>query len=317
MKDSLSQIQDAIDVRDGLPRPKWDVISAWVDANIDPSSLDESWTQIARDWLTRLSESLPRGYALHESPEFLLLAADEAIGQRVLNSSQRARRIILESLDGVASDQGFGKHVVLLFADTENYYDYVTDFYPDEGEFGLSGGMFLNIGYGHFAICPAYDDNYERVIAHELNHALLRHLPLPLWLDEGVTQVMEDVVMDSSYFTVDHQILRRHRDYWTSETIDAFWSGESFYCSDEGQELSYHLAEVLFRNLMSDFPKAVNDILNNADFTDAGNAAFLASCNVSLVDRIAQFLGDGNWAPRDNYFASETETDNIGMPRFT
>ena len=120
MEDSLSQIPEAIDIREGLPRPKWDLISAWVDTNVDPSSLDESWTQIARDWLTRLSESLPPGYALHESPEFLLLAADEAIGQRVLNSSQRARRIILESLDGVACDQGFGKHVVLLFADIEN-----------------------------------------------------------------------------------------------------------------------------------------------------------------------------------------------------
>ncbi|WP_075084112.1 hypothetical protein [Mariniblastus fucicola] len=301
MEDSLSQIPDAIDVREGLPRPKWDVIYHWADTNLDPTSLDESWTQIARDWLTRLADSLPRDYALHESPEFLLLAADHSLGQRVLSSSERARRVILKTLNGVASDQGFGKHVVLLFADTDSYYDYVTDFYPDEGEFALSGGMFLDVGYGHFAIYPAYGDDYERVIAHELNHALLRHLPLPLWVNEGVTQVIEDVVMDSSYFMVDHEILRRHRTYWNSQTIDGFWSGESFYSPDDGQELSYHLSQVLFRNLMSDFPKAVNDILNNANFIDAGDSAFGNSCNVSLADRVAQFLGDGNWAPRDNY----------------
>lgn len=306
MEDSISQIPDAIVVREGLPRPNWEVIYGWAETNIDPELLDESWTQIARDWLTRLADSLPRDYAIYESPEFLLLAADKSLGQRILSFSERARRVILKTLNGVASDQGFGKHVVLLFADTDSYYDYVADFYPDEGEFGLSGGVFLKVGYGHFAICPTYGDDYERIIAHELNHALLRHLPLPLWLDEGITQVIEDVVVDSSYFMVDHEILRRHRTYWNSQTIAGFWSGDSFSSQGDGQELSYHLSQVLFRNLMSDFPKAVNDILNNAHFADAGNSAFLNSCNVSLSDRAAQFLGDGNWAPRDDYNTPDT-----------
>ncbi|MEO1527167.1 MAG: hypothetical protein AAFX06_17135 [Planctomycetota bacterium] len=305
MDDLLSKIADAIEIREGLPRPKWDVIAAWANANHDAAQLDEVWTQLARDWITCLGKSLPAGYELHESPEFLLLAADESLGQKVLRFSERARRIILKTLDGVASTQGYGKHVILLFADAENYYDYVSDFYPDEGEFAGSGGMFLDVGYGHFAICPVFDAAYERVIAHELNHALLRHLPLPLWLNEGVTQIMEDVVTETSYFMMDHEILRRHRAYWTSETIDAFWLGDSFYFPDEGQELSYHLSQVLFRNLMSDFPKAVNDILKHASYTDAGNAAFINACNVPLADRVAQFLGDGNWAPRDNYTATE------------
>ncbi|WP_442506027.1 hypothetical protein SH528x_004847 [Novipirellula sp. SH528] len=284
-----------------MPRPKWEAIASWVASNVESISLNEYWTQIARDWLARLAQSLPRGYAVLESPEFLLLASDESLGKRLLSYSERARRIILTTLDGVASNEGHGKHVVLLFADIESYYDYVTDFYPDEGEFALSGGMFLDVGYGHFAVCPAYGDDYERVIAPELNHALLRHLPLPLWLNEGVTQVMEDVVQDSSYFMMDHEILRRHRAYWNAKTIDIFWSGDSFYAPDEGQELSYHLSQVLFRNLMSDYPKAVKEILINANFVDAGNSAFVDSCNMPLAERVAQFLGDGPWAPRDNY----------------
>lgn len=301
MEDSLSPIPDALDIRESLPRPNWDVIASWVESNVESNSLDDYWTQIARDWLGRLAKSLPRGYAVLESPEFLLLASDETLGRRLLNYSERTRRIILNTLDGVASDQGHGKHVVLLFAEIDRYYDYVTDFYPDEGEFALSGGMFLDIGYGHFVVCPAYGNDYERVIAHELNHALLRHLPLPLWLNEGVTQVMEDVVQDASYFVVDHEMLRRHRAYWNAESIDSFWSGDAFFFPGDGQELSYHLSQVLFRNLMSDFPMAVNNILNNANFVDAGNAAFVDSCNLSLAERAAQFLGDGPWAPRNNY----------------
>lgn len=301
MDDSLSPIPDAVDTRDALPRPKWDVIAAWVEAHVEPDSLNDTWTQIARDWLSRLSRALPKSYALHESSEFLLLAADDTLGKRVLNSSERARRIILNTLDGVAIDQGYGKHVVLLFADIDSYYDYITDFYPDEGEFALSGGMFFDVGYGHFVVCPTYGDDYERVIAHELNHTLLRHLPLPLWLNEGVTQVMEDVVQDSSYFMVDHEIRRRHRVYWNADTIHRFWSGDSFCSPDDGQELSYHLSQVLFRNLMSDHPARVNDILNNASYVDAGNAAFVNACNVSLADRVSQFLGNGPWAPRSDY----------------
>ena len=305
MADMLTPIPDAIGVGDSLPRPNWNAIATWVKSDVELALLNETWAQIARDWLTRLSKALPNGYALFESSEFLVLAADEALGQRVLNSCERARRIILKTLDGVAGDQGYGKHVVLLFAESDSYYDYVADFYPDEGEFGLSGGMFIDDGYGHFVVCPAYDDDYERVIAHELNHALLRHLPLPLWLNEGVTQEMEDVVSDSSYFMVDHEILRRHRCYWNAENIHMFWSGESFLFADDGQELSYHLAYVLFRNLMSDYPGSVNDILNNANFIDAGNAALINACHTSLADRVSQFLGDGEWAPRSEYPSSQ------------
>jgi hypothetical protein len=306
MEDSLSPIRDAIDIRDSLPRPKWDVIATWVEDHVESTMRDDTWTRIARDWLIRLSRSLPDGYTLHESSEFLLLAADESHAKRVLHKSERARRIILDTLAGVASDQGYGKHVSLLFADIDSYYDYVTDFYPDEGQFGLSGGMFLDVGYGHFALCPNCGGDYERVIAHELSHALLRHLPLPLWLNEGVTQVMEDVVLDSSYFIINHEIRRRHRDYWNAETIDMFWSGNSFYSPDDGQELSYHLSQVLFRNLMSDHPKSVKDILNNANYADAGNAAFIQHCNASLADRASQFLGNGPWAPRSGYVIHHT-----------
>lgn len=321
MEDSFSQIPNSIEIRESLPRPKWDLIGSWVESNIAPDSLDESWLQIARDWLARLAHSLPLDYTVYESTEFLLLGADESLCKRVLNTAERARRVILKTLDGVASELGYGKHVVLLFADVDSYYDYVSDFYSDEGEFALSGGLFVSVGYGHFAICPAYGDDYERVIVHELNHALLRHLPLPAWLDEGVTQVMEDVVLDSSYFMVDHEILRRHRAYWNADTIDMFWSGAAFHSPDDGQELSYHLSQVLFRNLMSDYPRKVNDILNNANFVDAGDAAFVASCNKSLAERASQFLGAGPWAPRSNYGLSDEKlrldgvalTNRIGL----
>ncbi|MCR9211235.1 MAG: hypothetical protein NXI28_23650 [bacterium] len=305
MDDVFSLVPNAMDVRGHLPHPKWETISAWVEENVDPPSHDEAWKSIVHQWLVRLGDALSPDYAVYESDEFVLLSSDASLAPRVLDLCERSRRIILETLNGVAQDEGFGKHVVLIFGESDRYYDYVSEFYPDEGEFGLSGGMFFDSGYGHFVVSPGHGVELDRVIAHELNHALLRHLPLPLWLDEGVTQFMEDVVLESSYFFVDHQLVRLHREYWNKENIQSFWSGESFILSDDGQQLSYHLAQVLFRNLMADHSKKVREILLQANSRDAGNAAFVNVLGQTLADRVAQFLGSGPWSTLSDYGAED------------
>lgn len=299
---SLHAIPEAFEKGERFITPNWARIGDWVDENIPRDRLNEVWTQLARQWLEMLREVLSESYTITESEEFVLVAnGDARLNNRMLASCEHARRTILKTLPDVACDEGYGKHVVLAFADTEDYYDYISDFYPEEGEFALSGGVFLDQGYGHFAICLAYGDDHERTIAHELNHNLLRHLPLPLWLNEGVTQVMEDLVVDSSYFYTNHEMVRRHRAYWNPGTIDDFWSGESFFSPDDGQELSYHLAQVLFRNLMADFPIQMSPLLNAANYEDAGNAALRQLCSVSLGERVKQFLGDGAWEPSRSY----------------
>jgi len=299
-------IPNAIERGERFIKPNSAVIAGWVEANVPSEQLNEIWTCLARQWLEMLQETLDDGYAITESEEFVLVAKEDVrLNSRMLASCEHARRTILKTLPDVARDEGYGKHVVLAFADTESYYDYISDFYPDEGEYAISGGVFLDQGYGHFAICLAYGDDHERTIAHELNHNLLRHLPLPLWLNEGVTQVIEDLVVGRSYFSTDHDIVRRHRAYWNTKTIDAFWSGDSFFSPDDGQELSYHLAQVLFRNLMADFPKKMSPLLNAAHYENAGDTALRQLCSVSLGDRVKQFLRDGSWEPGRSYSESD------------
>ena len=303
---SLFAIPQAIETGGRFIKPNWAAVYDWVDANVPVDQLNETWTLLAGQWLNALRETLGEGYSIVESDDFVLVGRTDArLTNRILSSSEHARRTILKTLPDVARDEGYGKHVVLALVDVESYYDYISDFYSEEGEFGLSCGVFLDEGYGHFAICLAYGDDYERTIAHELNHNLLRHLPLPLWLNEGVTQVMEDMVLGGSYFSTDHEIVRRHRAYWNPKTIDAFWSGESFSLPDDGQELSYHLSQVLFRNLMSDFPKQISSFLNSAHHSDAGDKALQRLCKTSLADRVEQFLGKGTWAPANSYSDEE------------
>ena len=316
MQISLNLIPNSLETRVGFPRPDWTTISDWVTTNVATDKQNDAWRQLATQWVDQLIAALPNGYSRDESAEFTLLSsADSTTTDRVLRWCEDSRRIILETLPGVARDDGYGKHVVLAFHDTNTYYDYIADVYPDAGEFALSGGMFIDRGYGHFAICMANAGRHDRTIAHELNHALLRHLPLPLWLNEGVTQVIEDIVVGSSSFIVDRDVARRHREYWNSESIHWFWSGDSFFSPDEGQELSYHLSQVLFRNLMSDYPRQVTEFLNTANFVDAGDRALRDVCHVSLGDRVAQFLGRGNWTPRGDY--AEIGLRAGIMPRWT
>ena len=311
MNVSLDSILNALETRVGLPRPDWTIIFEWVSANIEDGDLNNAWTQLAADWTDHLIDALPSGYCRTESSNFMLLSkANSQTVDRLLRCCERSRDVVLETLVGVARDEGYGKHVVLAFDDVETYYDYIADFHPEEGEFAPSGGIFLDEGYGHFALCTAANGEHDRTIAHELNHALLRHLPLPLWLNEGVTQVMEDLVVGSSRFTIDREMVRRHRHYWNPETIHSFWSGDSFVFPDDGQELSYHLAQVLLRNLMSDYPKRVPEFLNAANYGDAGNSALNSVCGISLGARVTQFLGAGEWEPRTNYFEESAEEAN-------
>lgn len=299
---SLISIPNAVETREGMPRPNWPVVSDWVESNVSSSNHGDAWIALAADWLDALGAALPAGYSRIESEEFMLLTNTESsVANRLLNWCENSRTIILDTLSGIARDDGLGKHVVLVFGDSDTYYDYLADFYPDQGEFGLSGGMFLDHGYGHLVLCMNYADQLERIIAHEITHALLRHLPMPLWLSEGVTQVVEDTVVGGSYFMIDREMVQRHRRCWNSNTIHSFWSGDCFFSPDEKQNLGYHLSQVLFRNLLTDYPRQVADFLNAAHYSDAGNAALIDACGVTLGDRMVQFLGAGEWNPRTDY----------------
>jgi hypothetical protein len=308
MKIDVAEIPSAFEVREELPRPNWEVISGWIDQNVPPEKLNEAWICVAREWLIQLKSHLPNEYEIVEGTEFLLLsAADAETNQRLLRHCHHYLRVILKLLDGVGGVEGFGKHVVLLFHDTGLFYTYVCDFDPESGEFGAAAGVFLEGGYGHVAIDAKTSFDLERTIVHELTHATLRHLPLPIWLNEGVTQVIEDLAIGRSNFWMNGDLAKQHREFWNADTIDAFWSGESFAFPDDGQMLSYSLAEVLFRNLSADFASESIEFVKRAHFSDAGAKALAETCGAKLSDRVAQFLGPGPWEPRREYPALDAE----------
>jgi hypothetical protein len=202
---------------------------------------------------------------------------------------------ILETLKGVSADKGYGKHVAIVFADVDKYYDYTSLFYPEEGEFGLSAGVFINEGYGHFAFPSQEISIAEPIAAHELTHACLAHLPLPVWLNEGIAVVMEEVLAGVSQY-INNEVILRHRNYWNERSIQDFWGGDSFHATDEGQELSYSLAQIIVRNISKDY-SAFSAFCLAATSEDAGESAATEFLGVSLQELISALLGNGNWVP--------------------
>ena len=102
MESLLTLIPGAIEIRNSLPRPDWEVIASWVESNSELSARNEIWMEIAKDWMRHLQNTMPPDYAVHESSEFILLGKDTAISKQILKWCESARRTILNALDGVA-----------------------------------------------------------------------------------------------------------------------------------------------------------------------------------------------------------------------
>ena len=200
-------------------------------------------------------------------------------------------------MKGIAKDQGYGKFVVMIFEDNDRYYDYVSHYGPQEGTFGMSAGMFIQDGYGHLVFPHREISMTELVAGHEMAHALVSHLEMPLWLNEGLAVNMEGALKGVNSSPITHHSFDKHQKFWSEENIQEFWTGESFARPDEGQELSYQLARILVDNLSEDSVAFVQ-FCNQAHWRDSGEKAVVENYGVSLQTMMENFLGDGSWRPK-------------------
>ena len=287
---------DLMPIVDGFPRPDWSAIAEIIHAGPE-ETWEARWQEWSGRWLEGIAGKLPDRYRVEESDNFLILSAeDDRYVQLLSQFLERALQRILANLDGIASDEGYGKHIVLMFDEQDPYYQYKSYFYPDEGEFILSAGTFLNTGYGHFAFPFMEMFEAEATSAHELTHACLKHLPIPLWLNEGFAVTMEDEICGSNPLRMDNERLAEHTLFWNAETIQEFWNGDSFNRTDQGSELSYELARYCLRALAHEY-KVFASFANAASFEDGGEAAAKENFGGSLGGVIHQFFGDGDWSP--------------------
>lgn len=295
----LEQIPNALGVYEGIPRVDWKSVRADVDPYRDHPGIDRIWTELAAQWLGILGRTLGPSYRLFEGKHLLMLSPSPPERVRLLLDTGDAAYARLQNLiPRTPGQRGFGKHAVIVAGANTHYYAYVSYYQPEqEKTIVTSGGMFLKHGYRHTVINGNRNADY-RALVHELTHESVSHLELPLWLEEGLAQSMEDMVPEYRPPIIDGRQARLHRRYWSWFGTDHFWRGTSF-ASVPSQKLSYQLSDILFRNLRNhrQHGRRLGEFVTTASRKDAGAAACKACFGRTLGDVAAEFLGPGNWEP--------------------
>lgn len=281
-----------------FPIVDWEAMDVHAPTTEDPRLLDEFWSVAARAWLEALQAQLGNHFTVRESERFQLLSAlDERAAQAVLEYLEKSRKRIHRVLDGIAMESEVGKVCALIFENQDQYYSYVSNYHPEEGEFSLSAGTFLQYGYGHFVFVQDQMSAIEPTIAHELTHCLLQHLPIPAWLNEGIAVNTEHRLSPPGrpLYTPD-EMHQKHLAFWNETTIQEFWSGKSWRRPDEGNTLSYDLAVHFVAMSSRDFA-AFSGFVNAADWVDGGDAAARTHPGYPLSNLAEAVLGEGPWTP--------------------
>lgn len=294
------------------PIPDWERLAQAEDGSWSEPLRDAYWTRAAEHWLTALAQSLGPDYGLQASDRFLLLSAlPPERAKAFLSFCESARRRIVRNLGELALPPGGGKHVCLIYADEDAYYDYIAHYYPDGGEYAMSGGMFIRAGYGHFALFEGDIDAMRATIAHEMTHALLSHLPIPLWLNEGMAVNTEHSLFPQladprTQLYSPAEIAGKHAAFWNPQRIQEFWSGASFLRTDDGNLLSYDLAKKMVGLAARDHDAFVA-FVQLAQAGDGGDAAS-ELLGYPLEDLAAVVLGGGDWMPRPDTWRDIPDT---------
>ncbi len=293
----LGQVAGAFSFEEGFSRPDWKVISAAIRQQIaGPDDLNTAWTEAARQWVMQLRSDLGGDYRVNDSSEFILLSALGGDKNRaILNFAERALDQICAGLKDAAWTSGHGKHVILLFLEEDDYYQYVSYFHRD-GTHPMTGGCLIRKDYAHIAV-PYEPSGLRQVLAHELTHNCVVHLRLPLWLNEGLARMFERAVAGAGGPILDYDLKERHLAFWNLETIQEFWAGISFHKPGDSNQLSYSLAQIVL-TLLLEKSGDWGSFLKEAQWGDAGQTAAMDCLGADLGEVMSTFLGEGDWRPR-------------------
>ncbi|MBM0107365.1 hypothetical protein JM946_21715 [Steroidobacter sp. S1-65] len=281
-----------------LPILDWQAAVDWSARASNPAS---ALIDCKRGWLLHLRDALGQGYDLRESAHAAVLSTgDERYAAAMLDFIERTRRRIAVTLEGVATFRDDDREILIIFDDPDSYYRYVSHAYPEDGEFAFSSGMFLHAGCPHFVTMRDEHHTVERVITHEMTHASVAHLRIPLWLNEGLAVNAEDRLMGKQPKLFDPPDMRRkHLAFWSRDTIQEFWSGHSFGRPDDGCMLSYDLAQILVEILAGHWPQ-FRAFATAASYQDGGASAASEHMGIDLGESLAaifeQASADG-WRP--------------------
>jgi hypothetical protein len=276
--------------RNGMWVPSAVHISGFVQAHGDDA--DENLTALSRDWLNKLNADAFSGkLSTGESARFILLGdIAPTHGKNVLAFAEQTLDRFLADFGDIARFGPASKMPIIALSEQDDYYRLISAFF-DEGTYGLSSGLFIHEGLSFF-IFPNEDMwALEPVIAHELLHAVMFHLPLPAWVNEGLA-VNAEFRYGNRYSDPRRRddLIPHHRSYWNPARLQSFLRGALFSSASEGQELSYDLARQLVLGLSNDWTQ-MKQFIVSAQAEDFGERAANEHFGFSLAIALSVATG--------------------------
>lgn len=314
MDDRASKVIDEHSTRHlGFVHPNWQSIAKWADDNVGDGELGKFYHEIALEWAQKTGEADGNTGAILETENFVLLSnANDDIIRNQGKFLERVLSTIKDALEDIVFDEGFGPHVVFSLSDDDSYYRYIDFASPEGKDLSASSGCFIDKGYGHLVFSGFNPDHDEPVIAHEMTHALLRHLDIPLWINEGLAVTMERQIIGLRAWTRDTKRVHKQCRYWRETSIQNFWAGWSFQFSGLANHLSYDLAQFLVTRLSKRYKKLCI-FVNQASIDDSGASAYESVYGKKIELLVSELLGKGNWEPRPNLWAKSREEAHQGI----
>lgn len=252
---AVDEVRQFIVEDEGVPHINWAAAAAWIDMHAeDPEAHPVFQRAIAATWLDEIHdmvayETMRWRSALVEG----LAPTRDSAASRLEVWSLRALHDITTSLDPIHNGALPGPVIIFATRSSDAYYSFIAHFY-DEGVHGGSGGIYLGADHNAFpmlVIDGSVTWGIEAVVVHELTHHALAGCRLPLWAEEGLTQMMEERIAGGRPFIMNSEMMDRHRALWSDIGFGPFTSGIAFGSSErDQQELAYHLALAMTRSLL-------------------------------------------------------------------
>lgn len=281
----------------GLRHPDWNLLQ--------PSSPEERLGMVVT-WLQELQAQLGPEFRVDRTRHFWVLSP---FSERKAKFQTQFLEMAWEKLTawfgGADIVDETQPRILLVLKNPDQYWRYVSRWARASVQ-GASAGMTIRQGQVHTVTFDADGSALQAVIAHELVHDLLSGLDLPVWVEEGLSQLFPDSLgLSGSRLhrikdEVPHlqSVARRYG-------LKDFWSGRGFGMPDDRQELAYSLAEVLTRLLLERAnPGGFAAFLREASAEDAGESACREHLKCGLAELAATFLGPGDWEPQPSAAAS-------------
>jgi hypothetical protein len=301
-------IKDAFETVHGLPRAKWELLRTRVcELTGKDRPGEEEWCNIQRYWLKKVGKAAGEQFGIIESKRFLLLAPQPAEAGWMLEIAEMAQEKVIAALGERPGGAVVGKIPIIKFMGEALYRQHVR-YYAVDDKPGESDGICIR-DHGEIHVALPALRTIRTVLPHELVHVHLGGLRLPVWLNEGVAQI----VARRWKYDLTAELESEARLYWRTRGLEQFWSGDAWHAArtGEGVIFAYIFSERLTKDIRALGESDFKRFLNAADARDAGETGCREIYGFGLQVWVQKLLGAGEWTPRGEFRASETA---LGQP---